>query len=441
MPTGENMLICTHHSGEPHGILGAQAASTYFSRQLGIPSIVVGLTRDFQKEKFLTFIEEHYHTKERVIGFSHLSGRKDIFELISSLHAMGFTAILGGPQALQDYKGEPDAEKFPHRFQGLKDRIDIVVQGPVDGVQRKHLSEKAHTIQSEWKTDLYLDVDWSNIYTFSEKLEPLDIQVAQVLAAIGCPYAARESEVLLDPPASLEDKAPKLTMRSCGCIFCDVAWDKGFRGHLNMTSLIRQVRMLPEKAGRKIPFELIDEYPITTLRTLLDEMEKEKIDLSQVNLVCRVDAVTRHVNVLQEILKLARERTIRIMFSSIGFEAFSEKILSHFNKGVAVADIIECVELLRRLKEEFGDTLLYRTDEGAAHGFIHPTPWDDSETFPEMDRNIVLHGLFEDILPNHSTPLIIHHGSALGDWLRQIEESTGVTFGRDGTWIEWWNHS
>ena len=104
--------------------------------------------------------------------------------------------------------------------------------------------------------------------------------------------------------------------------------------------------------------------------TLLDEMEKEKIDLSQVNLVCRVDAVIKHVNVLHEILKLARERAMRIMFSSIGFEAFSEKILSHFNKGVAVADIIECVELLRRLKEEFGDALLYRTDEGAAHGFV-----------------------------------------------------------------------
>jgi hypothetical protein len=58
-----------------------------------------------------------------------------------------------------------------------------------------------------------------------------------------------------------------------------------------------------------------------------------------------------------------------------------------------------------------------------------------------MDRNIFLHGLFDDILPDHSTPLIIHHGSALGDWIRQIEESTDVTFGRDSTWIEWWNHT
>jgi hypothetical protein len=177
------------------------------------------------------------------------------------------------------------------------------------------------------------------------------------------------------------------------------------------------------------------------LQALLYETEEESVHLSQVNLVCRVDAVTRHAETLTKILSAARERGVRIMFSSIGFESFSEKILAHFNKGVTVAEIIECVELLRRLKDEFGDTLLYRRDEGATHGFIHPTPWDDSETFPEMDRNIFLHGLFEDILPEHSTPLIIHHGSVLGDWLRQIEESTNTSFGRDGTWIEWWNHT
>jgi hypothetical protein len=435
------MLICTHHTGEPHGILGAQVASTYFTRQLNIPSIVVGLMREFQKERLLAFIEEYYQGKDRIIGFSHLSGRKDIFDLIALLHQTGFTTILGGPQALQDYAGEPDADRFPHRFQGLKDRVDIAVQGPVDGVRPESLVERGRTYQSGWKTNLYLQVDWSNIYTFSDKLEPLDVQVAQVLAAIGCPYAKKESTVTLDPPASLGGKAPKLTVRSCGCIFCDVAWDKGFQGHVNRASLLGQIKGLPEKAGRKIPFELIDEYPVATLQALLDETRKEKIDLSQVNLVCRVDAVTRHAEVLTEILRKARERAVRIMFSSIGFESFSEKILAHFNKGVAVTEIIECVELLRRLKDEFGDTLLYRRDEGATHGFIHPTPWDDSETFPEMDRNIFLNHLFEDILPEHSIPLIIHHGSALGDWLRQIEESTNVTFGRDSTWIEWWNHT
>jgi hypothetical protein len=39
----------------------------------------------------------------------------------------------------------------------------------------------------------------------------------------------------------------------------------------------------------------------------------------------------------------------------------------------------------------------------------------------EIDRNIFLHRFYEDILPEYSTPLIIHHASYLGDWIRQIE--------------------
>jgi hypothetical protein len=116
-------------------------------------------------------------------------------------------------------------------------------------------------------------------------------------------------------------------------------------------------------------------------------------------------------------------------------------LLHYFCKGITVADIVRCVETLRRLKDRFGSYFLYRRDEGANHGFIRPTPWDDGETLQEMDRNIFLHRLFEDILPDHSTPLIIHHASYLGDWIRQIESTTGVTFSRDGTWIEWWNPS
>jgi hypothetical protein len=132
---------------------------------------------------------------------------------------------------------------------------------------------------------------------------------------------------------------------------------------------------------------------------------------------------------------------MKIMFSSIGFESFCDRLLQYFCKGITVADIVKCVETLRRLKELFKTHFLYRRDEGANHGFIRPTPWDDSETLQETDRNIFLHRFFEDILPEHSTPLIMHHASYLGDWIRQIESTTGITFGRGGTWIEWWNPS
>jgi hypothetical protein len=205
--------------------------------------------------------------------------------------------------------------------------------------------------------------------------------------------------------------------------------------------VVTQIAGLPEVDGRKIPFELIDEYPIRSLGRLFQDAERHQIRLSQINLVCRVDDINAHASDLAEIMLLAQRQGAKVMFASIGFESFSDRLLHYFCKGITVADIVKCVETLRRLKDKFGSHFLYRRDEGANHGFIRPTPWDDSETLQEMDRNIFLQRLFEDILPDRSTPLIIHHGSYLGDWIRQIESTKGVTFSRDGTWIEWWNPS
>jgi hypothetical protein len=202
-----------------------------------------------------------------------------------------------------------------------------------------------------------------------------------------------------------------------------------------------QMKGLPEVDGRKIPFELIDEYPIRSLGKLIEDAQRHGIRLSQINLVCRVDDINTHASDLVEILSLAKSQGIKMMFSSIGFESFCDRLLQYFCKGITVKDIIKCVETLRRLKDRYGSTFLYRREEGANHGFIRPTPWDDSDTMQETDRNIFLHRFFEDILPEHSTPLIIHHASYLGDWIRQIESATDITFSREGTWIEWWNPS
>jgi hypothetical protein len=433
------MIILTHHTGEPHGVLGAQAAATTISEKLSVACIVVGLQRQFSVENLLAFVEQHYRGSDRIVAFSHLCGRKDIFELIPLLHAAGYRTILAGPQAAQDYRGEPGWEDHPHRFRGLKDCIDLAFHGPVDLLTRSQLVEETGCIEVPWKTDLSLHTDWSNIYLFGESIEKLDVQVVQVLSAIGCPWAARGSDVLIDPPSNLKDRLPALSVKTSGCVFCDVARDKGFYGQMGRETVLVQVGNVPEKDGRKIAFELIDEYPIKTLLKLLHDVEEEGLHLSQINLVLRVDDINRHTQALEEILGHARERRLIIMLSSIGFESFSDAILRNLNKGISVDDIVKCVTSLRRLKERFGSTLLYRRDEGANHGFIHPTPWDDAETIPEMNRNIFIHRFFEDILPEHSIPLIIHHASFLADWIREIEARTGLIFHRDGTWIEWWS--
>jgi hypothetical protein len=468
------MIIFTHHTGKSYGILGAQVAATFLQRKLFIPSIVVGIERNFSKERLLRFIDEYYGGKwsptggpmapfrrscgesarpdsrhhglqlpgERVIAFSHLCGRIDIFELIQELKQRGFTTILGGPQARQDYRGEPDADSYPHRFRGLKSIVDIALQGPVDHLQAEHLAGGSALLEYPWTRDIFLEVDWSNIYTFSDSLKKIDVRLAQVLNAIGCPYANKPRTVILPPPSNLRGSGiPELEVRSEGCIFCDVSTDKGYHGSVHQDRIIAQIAGLPAVDGRKIPFELIDEYPIRSLGRLMEDAQGRDIRLSQINLVCRVDDINAHASDLAEIMSLAKRHAVKIMFASIGFESFSDRLLHYFCKGITMADIVKCVETLRRLKDRFGNHFLYRRDEGANHGFIRPTPWDDGETLQEIDRNIFLHRLFDDILPDGSTPLIIHHASFLGGWIRQIESTTGVTFSRHGTWIEWWNPS
>jgi hypothetical protein len=436
------MIIFTHHTGEPHGILGAQIAATFFQQRLSIPSIVVGIERDFSREQLFHFIGQYYAEKEKIVAFSHLCGRKDIIGLIEGLKQKGFITILGGPQARQDFVGEPDSDATPHRFRGLKSIVDIVFQGPVDGFRSEHLNRKAMVIEHPWTKNIFLEVDWSNIYTFSDTLKKLEVRMGQVLNSIGCAYANKIQTVILPPPVSLREKnIPDLEVRSEGCIFCDVSRDKGYHGPIERDKVITQIMGLPEVDGRKIPFEIIDEYPIRSLGKLLEDTERHKIKLSQINLVCRVDDINTHASELVEILSFARRLDVKIMFASIGFESFCDRLLQYFCKGITMADIVKCVETLRRLKDQFGNYLLYRRDEGANHGFIRPTPWDDSEVLMDIDRDILLYRFYEDLLPEHSTPLIIHHASYLGDWIRQIESVTGIIFSREGTWIEWWNPS
>jgi hypothetical protein len=461
------MIIFTHHTGEPHGILGAQVAATFFQRKLSIPSIVVGIERDFSKEELFRFLDEYCEgrwsptgkpppsiqqscgvtspapvVREKTVAFSHLCGRKDLIELAKELKQEGFITILGGPQVRQDYDGEPEIDSYPHRFRGLKSIFDLAFHGPVSGLSSKHLGLRGVLLDEPWTKDIFLEVDWSNIYTFSDSLKKLEVRLGQVLNAVGCPYANNLQAVTLPPPINLRKMGiPELEVQSEGCIFCDVSRDKGYHGIVERDKVITQIAGLPEIDGKKIPFEIIDEYPIRSLGKLFEDTERDKIKLSQINLVCRVDDINAHASKLVDILSVSQRLDVKIMFASIGFESFSDQLLQYFCKGITLADIVKCVETLRYLKNRFGSHFLYRRDEGANHGFIRPTPWDDSETVMEVDRNIFLHRFFDDILPEHSTPLIIHHASHLGDWIRQIESTTGITFSREGTWIEWWNPS
>ena len=452
-------IITSFFKGETYGLLGPQMAATIIEENTAYTCIVIAVAREDEQASVKNALADYFGPQKPIVGFSALSGREDLFSLARKLRDEGAITLLAGPQAGVDFLGEIDWQHHSHRFRGLSANFNFGLQGPaeqvielLDRLDRNDCSqipgllyqERNAVIQNPpkaWDHKYLGKVRWDNIYRCTGGgIAPLTICSGQVLQQIGCPYATRLTETGIDYPAALSAGRPKkINLRLKGCSFCDVAADKGFYGKLDMETVISQIHCLPQGPdGRKIPFELINENPLADLRDLLKEVHRRRIQISQINLTLRADWLILGLQYLKEALRLAGEMGIYVLLSSIGFESFDDTLLRNLNKGLTVEKNLQAIRLIRRLKEEFPKQLGYSSKEGANHGFIHPTAWDTKETSAQIQKTIYLYGLQNDILPAHSTPLIIHHASALGHWIREIERREGLWFKRHGSIINWW---
>ena len=453
-------IITSYVPDAAYGLLGPQMAATIIQDHTRHPCIVIAVTRDDDKDSLKKALSDYFGSRRPVIGFSALSGREDLFSLAKELKDEGAVTILAGPQADADFRGEEGWQQHPHRFKGLSDSFRFALHGPaeqaipllsrlegshwpdVPGLSYKDRNgEIIQNPKKSWDEKYLGKVRWDNLYVVGANgITPQRITTGQVLQQIGCPHAARVIEAEIDYPASIragQGERIKLPVR--GCSFCDVAADKGFPGKLDMETVLCQIRCLPEgRDGGKIPFEIINEYPLPGLPDLLRAVYRRGMRLSQINLTLRADGLIAGAAHLEEALRAARQMRVYVLLSAIGFESFDDTILRNLNKGISVQENLEAVRLIRRLKAEFPHHLGYSTQEGAIHGFIHPTPWDSREIFAGAQKTMYLYGLPNDILPRHSIPLIIHHASGLGAWIREIEQREGIRYKRFGSIICWW---
>lgn len=453
-------IITSFFKDETYGLLGPQVAATVIRDNTPYDCIVIAVTREDDNVLIKKALADYFGKERPVIGFSALSGREDLFSLARELRTEGAVTILAGPQANVDFIGEQGWQNHPHRFKGLSANFNFGLHGPaeqvipllnnLDGNDRAQIPGLLYVdqddaviqnISKDWDEKYLQKVDWDNIYILKKDgIGPLNISTGQVLQHIGCPHAARTRATEIDYPASLSGRqAERVKLQLRGCSFCDVAVDKGFYGKLDLETVISQIRCLPQaQDGRKIAFELINENPLPVLPDLLKEVHKQGLKLSQINLTLRADWFISGLQQLRQALRVAGEAGIYVLLSSIGFESFDDAILRNLNKGMSVEKNIQAIRLMRQLKEEFPNQIGYSTNEGANHGFIHPTAWDSKETEASIQKTIYLYGLQNDILPPHSTPLIIHHASGLGDWIREIEHREKLWFKRFGSIIGWW---
>jgi hypothetical protein len=459
-PRERMAIIVSYIEGETYGLLGPQMAATVIRENTPYDCIVIAVGRDDDKAILKKALADYFGTKRPVIGFSTLSGREDLFILAGELKDEGAITILAGPQADVDYLGEKGRQSHSHRFPGVSKSFSFSLHGPAeqaisllhdldkdewrDNPGLLYLREDGTMVQNPknaWDERFLRRVEWDNIYRMEKSgLIPHKVTTGQVLQHIGCPHAARGKWAEIDYPASLTGKGGhKVRLLLKGCGFCDVAVDKGFYGALSMDTVLDQISGLPEAAdGRKVPFELINENPLPGLPGLLSEIRVRGISPSRINLILRADWFLNGEDRLREALRLASDMGVRIVLSSVGFEAFDDTILHNLNKGLTLKTNLKAIQLMRRLKEEFPLEWGYSRSDGAIHGFIHPTPWDTEETGANTQKIIEQHDLPSDILPDHSIPLIIHHASGLGDWIREVEKREKVRFRRYVSIIGWW---
>jgi len=455
------VIISGFINDETYGLLGPQMAATIIEDHTPYACIVIAVPREFDKAALKKSLAGYFDTARPLIGFSALSGRADLFDLAKELREEGAVTILAGPQADVDFSGEQGWQRYPHRFKGLAENFNFGLHGPAEqvigllnGIDGNDWSQipgllyrdrDGNLIQNparDWNEQYLGKVRWDNIFiTGKDGIAPLKIGTGQVLQHIGCPHATRSTSLEIDYPVSIsEGQGKRIKLSLKGCSFCDVAADKGFFGKLDRDTVISQIHCLPEaEDGRKIPFELINESPLPTLPDLLKAVSSRGIKLSQINLTLRADWLVAGIQHLTETLRMAGELGVYVLLSSIGFESFDDTILKNLNKGLSAEKNIDAIRHVRQLKEKFRHQLGYSTQEGAIHGFIHPTPWDTRETAANIQKNIVLYGLQNDILPPHSTPLIIHHASGLAHWIREIERIEKLRFKRLGSIIGWWD--
>jgi hypothetical protein len=459
-PRKKMAIICSYLPGESYGLLGPQIAASTIEENAGYDCIVIAVTREDDKGTLKRVLADYFGSELPIVGFSMLSGRVDLFLFARELKEEGAMTVLAGPQADVDYLGETEWLNHPHRFRGLSAHFSFALHGPAQQIipfllnpkgreWREspgflHVDEGGSVTQNKtlpWDGRFLQKVLWRNLFRLGKGgIEPVEITLGQVLEHLGCPHASRPRLAQIDYPTFLSPSGDKkVKIYSKGCSFCDVAVDKGFHGSLGTETVLAQIRELPEREdGRKIPFELINENARPGLPRLLREVRARGILLSQINLTLRADWFLLGEVFLKETLGLAKQMNTRILLASMGFESFDDRILANLNKGLDVETNLRAIRLMRRIKEEFPDHWGYARSEGSVHGFIHPTPWDTPDTETNNKRTISLYGLEKDILPGHSVPLIIHHASALGDWMREVERVEAIEFKRDASIIAWW---
>ena len=91
--TKKLVIITGYFKGETYGLLGPQMAATIINAHTDFSAIVVGVTNENDIQDVKSALNHYFGNQQKIVGFSSLGGRPDLFDFAGELKEQGAVTI------------------------------------------------------------------------------------------------------------------------------------------------------------------------------------------------------------------------------------------------------------------------------------------------------------------------------------------------------------
>ena len=102
--TKKLVIITGYFQGESYGLLGPQMAATIINSHTDFNAIVLGVTNENDFQDVKSALNHYFGDQQKILGFSSLGGRSDLFDLAGELKEQGAITNLDAIKAIRELK-------------------------------------------------------------------------------------------------------------------------------------------------------------------------------------------------------------------------------------------------------------------------------------------------------------------------------------------------
>ena len=157
------------------------------------------------------------------------------------------------------------------------------------------------------------------------------------------------------------------------CSFCDIPQYAKRAVATDTAMLERQLERYAVERPSARTFHLFDAGVVGHVDAVAEAVERSASQPTEICIDIRVPEILRGRERIERALGRLESTGHVLDFYCVGFETFSEREFSRFNKGYPVVENVDCLLMFAELKRAFPRSFEYQRH--SSHGFINFTPW------------------------------------------------------------------